>query len=265
MRSNFVKKKSLYTIIILLISCSILLYAYPTGIVGVTLKNGTGCTCHGISPTSSVVVTINGPDTLAINETGNYSITITGGPLAAAGTDIAASNGDLIPGDGLRSESGELTHIKPMSPVNGIVTYNFMYTAPTTAGNQTLYANGNSVNLNGFNTGDEWNFAPNKTIVVETITGTHDQNIISSYKLEQNYPNPFNPNTNINFEIQQSENVKLVVYNSIGVQVKTLLDEFMSSGNHNVTFNAATLASGVYYYRISTSHFSEIKKMILLK
>ena len=265
MHLNFIKSKSLYTIMILLVSCSILIYAYPTGIVGKTLKNGVGCTCHGTNPSTNVIVTINGPDTLIVNETANYSITISGGPLAAGGTNIAASNGILTPGDGLRSETGELTHIQPMSTSNGIVTFNFTYTAPASEMEQTIYANGNSVNLNGFNTGDQWNFAPNKTIVVQSVTGVNNENIISSYKLKQNYPNPFNPSTRISFEIPQSENVKLVVYNSAGQEVKTLINEFMTSGNHFINFNASNIASGVYYYRISTPHFYEIKKMILMK
>ncbi len=265
MHVNFIKRKSLYTIVILIVSCSILIYAYPTGIVGRTLKNGVGCTCHGASPSTNVIVTINGPDTLTVNETADYSITISGGPLAAGGTNIAASDGVLTPGDGLRSEAGELTHIQPMSPANGLVTFNFSYTAPASSGEQTLYANGNSVNLNGFNTGDQWNFAPNKTITVQTVTGINDGHIVSNYRLEQNYPNPFNPNTSISFEIPQSENVKLVVYNSVGEQVKTLANEFMTSGNHIINFNASNLASGVYYYRITTPHFSEIRKMILMK
>ena len=265
MRLNFISRKSLYTIIIILVSCSILIYAYPTGIVGRTLKNGVGCICHGANPSTNVIVTINGPDTLKVNETTNYSVTIIGGPLAAGGTNIAASDGALTPGDGLRSETGELTHVQPMSPVNGVVTFNFAYTAPAEAGDQTLYANGNSVNLNGFNTGDQWNFAPNKTVTIQTVTGVDDENIISNYKLEQNYPNPFNPNTKISFELPQSENVRLVVYNSVGQEVNTLLNEFMTSGNHIINFNAANLASGVYYYRISTSQFSEIRKMILMK
>ncbi len=261
----FFKKKSLYTIIILLISCSILIYAYPTGIVGRTLKNGVGCTCHGANPSTNVIVTINGPDTLIVNETANYSVTISGGPLAAGGTNIAASDGALTPGDGLRSEAGELTHVQPMSPSNGIVTFNFTYTAPSSASNQTLYANGNSVNLNGFNTGDQWNFAPNKTVVIQAVTGIADVNIVSNYKLEQNYPNPFNPSTKISFELPQSENVKLVVYNSLGQEVNTLVNEFMTNGNHVINFNASNLVSGVYYYRITTPHFNEIRKMILIK
>ncbi len=265
MHLNFIKKKTLYTIILIIVSCSILLFAYPTGIVGVTLKNGTGCTCHGLNPTTSVIVTIVGPDTLNVNETGNYSVTISGGPLTAAGTNIAASGGVLTPGDGLRIESQEITHITPKEPVGGIVTFNFTYTAPATANNQTLYANGNSVNLNGFNTGDAWNFAPNKTIVIRDVTGVQDGNIVSNYKLDQNYPNPFNPTTNISFSLPQSENVKLIVYNAIGDQVESLLNEFMSSGTHNITFNANNLASGIYYYRVSTPNFSEIKKMVLLK
>ncbi len=262
---KFTNRKTFGTIILILISFSILLYAFPTGIVGKTLKNGTGCICHGAEPTPGVTVTIVGPDTLEVNQTGNFSVTISGGPLAAAGTNIAASEGVLTPGEGLRSEAGELTHVAPKNPINGVVTYNFTYTAPTAQSNQTLFANGNSVNLNGFNTGDQWNFAPNKMIVVRNLTAVKDENIVSSYSLDQNYPNPFNPSTKIGFNLPQADHVKLIIYNSIGVEVETLVNDFVRSGNHTITFNANNLASGIYYYRISTSKFSEIKKMVFLK
>jgi hypothetical protein len=78
-------------------------YAFQTGITGQTLKTTTeGCNCHGPSPSPSVSVTINGPSTLETGETGNYTVIVTGGPLSAAGTNIAASSGSVLtPGSGL--------------------------------------------------------------------------------------------------------------------------------------------------------------------
>jgi len=91
-----------------------------------------------------------------------------------------------------------------------------------------------------------------------------------TYKLMQNYPNPFNPTTVINFEIPVSGNVTLTIYNSLGQQVKTLLDEHRNAGDYQVNWNGKDMRnisapSGIYFYRIQSGHFVQSKKMILLK
>ena len=86
-----------------------------------------------------------------------------------------------------------------------------------------------------------------------------------AYRLVQNYPNPFNPTTSINFSIPQSGKVYLSVMNSIGQVVETLIDEQMTSGDHQVRFNAGNLPSGVYFYKLETGNFVDVKKMILIK
>ncbi|HEX2984875.1 MAG TPA: T9SS type A sorting domain-containing protein, partial [Ignavibacteriales bacterium] len=86
-----------------------------------------------------------------------------------------------------------------------------------------------------------------------------------SYELKQNYPNPFNPTTRIAFTLPNPGNVKITVYNSLGQQVSELLNEQLGAGSHNVEFNAAGMASGVYFYKIESGSFSNIKKMMLLK
>jgi hypothetical protein len=264
------KSSSIISIILIFFSMSILLYAYSTGITGATRKNGSGCICHNLSPSQNVTVTISGPDSIVAGQTGSYSVTIKGGPLVRAGTDIAASTGTLAPqGPDLRLDNtdGELTHVLPKAPSGNAVTFNFFYTAPASTGTITLFANGNSVNFNGnADPGDMWNFAPNKTIVITSaFTGITDNRNINNYILNQNYPNPFNPNTNISFSIPASAHVTLEVYNSIGERVRTLVNEFKSAGNYSYNFNAASLASGVYYYRLTSGNFSEIKKMMFLK
>jgi len=85
------------------------------------------------------------------------------------------------------------------------------------------------------------------------------------YSLSQNYPNPFNPTTTIEFSIPQSENVKLIVFNSLGEEVATLVNEFKESGKHEIDFKEIDIPSGVYYYKIIAGSFAETKKMILLK
>jgi hypothetical protein len=97
----------------------------------------------------------------------------------------------------------------------------------------------------------------------------------SDYALRQNYPNPFNPSTTINFSLPFESNVKLVVYNMLGQEVTTLVNEQISAGNHSVIWNArdaggVQLTSGIYFYKLTASgingsKFQDIKKMILIK
>lgn len=87
-----------------------------------------------------------------------------------------------------------------------------------------------------------------------------------SYKLDQNYPNPFNPTTNISFSLASSSDVTLEVFNMLGQKVATLLqNEKRSAGDHNQSFNASSLSSGMYVYRLSTSSFVQSRKMMLIK
>lgn len=89
--------------------------------------------------------------------------------------------------------------------------------------------------------------------------------IPKEFKLHQNFPNPFNPITKIKFDIVKSGNVKVIVYDAIGREIKTLVNEQLSPGNYYLEFNAINLASGIYYYKIITSDFTDIKKMLLIK
>jgi len=85
------------------------------------------------------------------------------------------------------------------------------------------------------------------------------------FELKQNYPNPFNPSTNIEFFLPKKEHVSLKIFNSIGDEVATLVNEALSAGNHNRTWNAADIASGVYFFRLQAGGFIETKKLALMK
>ncbi len=97
------------------------------------------------------------------------------------------------------------------------------------------------------------------------ISGGEPTAIAAEYELQQNYPNPFNPTTTIKFKLAKAGNVNLYVYNVLGQKVKTLVDESMFAGEHSVRFDASGLASGLYFYRLETNSFSQIKKMLLVK
>ena len=85
------------------------------------------------------------------------------------------------------------------------------------------------------------------------------------FSLSQNYPNPFNPITTIQYSIPEAGNVKLKVYNSLGEEVADLKDNYEEAGTYKISFDAFGLSSGIYYYRLSSNDFNEIRKMILLK
>jgi hypothetical protein len=87
----------------------------------------------------------------------------------------------------------------------------------------------------------------------------------TDYQLFQNYPNPFNPITIIRYSIPQTGNVKLVIYDILGRKVKTLIDEFKSTGTYEISFDAGSLASGVYFYQLKAGEFIQTNKMILLR
>ncbi len=92
----------------------------------------------------------------------------------------------------------------------------------------------------------------------------------NDFQLEQNYPNPFNPNTTISYLLKNNSNVKLSIYNLKGQLVKTLVNQTIQEGRHSVNWNETDefgkqVASGVYFYKLSTPDFSQTKKMLLLK
>ncbi|MGD8781553.1 MAG: FG-GAP-like repeat-containing protein, partial [Ignavibacteria bacterium] len=88
---------------------------------------------------------------------------------------------------------------------------------------------------------------------------------ITEYSLEQNYPNPFNPTTTIKYQIPETGNVTLKIYDILGREVKTLVNETQASGVYSVEFNASQLASGVYIYRLRAEDYVSVKKLMLLK
>ncbi len=90
-------------------------------------------------------------------------------------------------------------------------------------------------------------------------------NNLKDFNLSQNYPNPFNPTTNISYSIAHSAFVMLKIYDVLGKEVASLVNEEKSPGTHTINFNAQNLSSGVYYYRIKAGSFSETRKMILLR
>lgn len=120
--------------------------------------------------------------------------------------------------------------------------------------------------LSGVSTGSS------NTILVGTInglgilTGSLDEmEIPKTMVLHQNYPNPFNPVTTIRYGVSSPVMVKLKIYDILGNEIRTLVNEYQQSGTYNVQFNGSALSSGIYIYRLEAGKFVSVKKLTLLK
>jgi len=94
----------------------------------------------------------------------------------------------------------------------------------------------------------------------EVTIGTPDK-----FSLHQNYPNPFNPVTKINYDLASDEFVKITLYDISGKEIKTLVNEFRQAGFHSAEFNASELTSGIYIYKLESSGFTAVRRMMLVK
>jgi len=357
-------------LLLTIIFLSIIIYANVDemdGIVGLTKRDGgLGCLCHNLTPTNSVQVWIEGPDSVILNNTVQYKLLMTGGPAVAGGFNIASYFGQLDSVDTLTKVLfGELTHTQPNPFQNDTVSWNFLYTAPSSLVSDTIYSVANSVNWDSIPSNlDQWNFGENFVVHIindplpvelsnftaivnlnnvniswTTLTETNnsgfeierassstapghngwekigyvpgfgtsteihsytynDSNLddgIYSYRLkqtdydgsfvysdvinigvsvpgeftlEQNYPNPFNPTTKIEFRIADFGYVSLKVYDALGNEVATLVDEYRAAGEYEVEFNSSVLqqiSSGIYIYQLRAGNFTKTMKMVLLK
>jgi len=86
-----------------------------------------------------------------------------------------------------------------------------------------------------------------------------------NFSLKQNYPNPFNPLTNIEFEIEKDAKVVLTIYNALGQKLFNIVNGQMEAGTHTIQFDASSLASGVYFYELTTNGNSKVLKMTLIR
>ncbi len=93
----------------------------------------------------------------------------------------------------------------------------------------------------------------------------YNSNVPDKFALYQNYPNPFNPTTNIKFDIAKSTFTSIVIYDMLGKEVSNLVSQVLSPGSYEYNFNASNFPSGIYYYRIKTEGYTEIRKMMLVK
>lgn len=235
--------------------------AYPSGYTLRTLKTTTlGCGgCH--SQGTTVTGFITAPDSVIAGQ--NYTFTLTINSVSGSGkygVDISAKNGTLyvITGSGLKLQDGELTQSSAITYVNPKII-EIGYTAPSTPGTDTIYAT-----LDRGHAGI-WNWTPNKGFKVILASGIINNELPVNYYLSQNFPNPFNPITRINYGLVKSSNVNISIYNILGEKVKEIVNEFQAAGNYYAQFDGSNLSSGIYYYKIETSDFVDVKKMSFIK
>jgi hypothetical protein len=112
---------------------------------------------------------------------------------------------------------------------------------------------------------DKWQY--NGTLPTITLTGVEEigDMLPSGYVLSQNYPNPFNPTTAIDFTLPASGFVSLKVYDLLGREVMTLVNEQKAAGTYRATFDASNMPSGTYFYALKAGSFNSVKKMTLVK
>ena len=159
--------------------------------------------------------------------------------------------------------SSGLTHTSagPLDIAN--VTSSGPYNIPSGSSIDVAFALAADINLANLRTA----FANARTKYNSIITSVNDSKLPVPYKFElaQNYPNPFNPSTTIKFSIPSESHVILKIYDMLGREVRTLLNEEKAPGNYSVNFIAGNLPSGVYLYKLTAGNYTDVKKLILIK
>ena len=180
---------------------------------------------------------------------------------------IVDTGGVYITGSSLRSGHGKNFETVKYG-FNGVLLWNIEYNG---TGNGDDAANalaliGNDIYVGGTSWGNGTgnNFALVKYSPLIGIKRIGEM-VPAENNLMQNYPNPFNPVTNIRFDISKNSFVNLKIYNILGAEIKTILNEQLAPGKYSVEFDGSNLASGTYFYRINTQDFSQTMKMEILK
>jgi photosystem II stability/assembly factor-like uncharacterized protein len=176
---------------------------------------------------------------------GNY------GPVIGSGS----INGMAYTHEGMYYTRGSSVYFSPTGYVFTAATtqtgtYNHL-TSPRTISSNNIWAIRNNGGISKFTS----------SVGINPIS----TEVPSKYSLSQNYPNPFNPTTKIKFAITKLSEVKIVVFDAMGREVQTLVNEKLQAGTYETTFDGSQLTSGVYFYKISSGDFSETKKMLMVK
>ena len=269
-------------------------------LIGCTELNGDppGCVCHTLERDFSVDVWVEGPDTLYIGEMGIYKMYLAGGPAEAGGYNVAGRFGEMVLVDTFSFQHplamNELTQAfsLPFLSRQDTIFWEFGYLASDSSMTDTIYSCGISLVWDTIpDPLDRWNFGSKFPLTILPVTAVEsEQNELpDNFFLSQNYPNPFNPSTKIKFTIPVVETghaqfVQLIIYDVLGNEIATLVNEEKPAGEYEVEFSMGltrlpdgqvheTISSGIYFYQLRAGNtstgsgqgFVETKKMILLK
>lgn len=163
---------------------------------------------------------------------------------------IYVKSGNIFKNYGISDANGNYTSTYLPSGSYELITYRKGFVPVS----QNVIINNNNLNNINFNLG-------NSIIGIQPVTNE----IPESFSLSQNYPNPFNPVTTIKFGLPVSDFVKLEIFDVLGRNINTLVNEKLNAGIYTVEWNSQNKPSGIYFYRLSGSNFSETRKMILIK
>jgi hypothetical protein len=186
-----------------------------------------------------------------------------------------------VPSVKLYTDKVKFTSVVTPTPSNGTITVNFLNkSTPALQDSLTTYPDSLRVRIRctGGVTSGSYNVAVYgrgsngtpvhlRNISLSVLTGISHYNneVPNSFYLYQNFPNPFNPTTNIRFDIAKGGHVKIVVFDATGKQVAELVNGQYSTGKYIADFDAKELSSGIYFYKIETAGFVDVKKMMLIK
>ncbi|MFZ1321916.1 MAG: T9SS type A sorting domain-containing protein [Ignavibacteria bacterium] len=150
------------------------------------------------------------------------------------------------------------------TPIFKINTPGSLFTCKTSDDGQSVLASGKAVHARIFGLGGLlYNIRVDTS---DIITSVNNESLVpNNYSLYQNYPNPFNPVTKIVYELPYSEFVLLKVFDILGKEIATLVNQKQDQGKYSVDFNAGNLPSGTYFYKIATEKYSQVRKMVLTK
>jgi WD40 repeat protein len=195
------------------------------------------------------------------DEVGSVALSKDGKILAAASYgDLNNSNNDLLVFK---------TTVTAPAPIFGVNSPGSFFWVSVSDNGSTVIASGKRVHARTFGNGGEV-----YNVYIDTADvplGIGNNSIPVEFKLHQNFPNPFNPVTQINYNIPADARVKIILFDAIGREVKTLVDKFQKGGGYSILLNAEDLSSGVYFYKISVTGngtgamFTDTKKLVLIK
>ena len=274
MTKILLSKKFFVSLFLIFFTTVVIVYGDPDGRTGRTLKTSTsGCgSCHGSTSTADVIVTIAGPDSVTKGTTAQYTLTISKPGKTGAGLDIATRLGTLAPVSGnIHLSGGELTQNSNITMTNGSVTVTFSYTAPNSTGTDTIWATGLATNSSGGQSGDDWNWAPSKRIIVKNLTAIEPiSTIATEFSLGQNYPNPFNPSTKFEVSIAKESFTTIKLYNTLGEELYVFSNELLKIGKYEFTWNGVNMNgtavnSGVYFIKMISGEYTMTRRITLIK